>query len=203
MSNTSATGGFLAPAANPAPLEGSALNAFLHDLIAGVTGIADDLVRPRWQPEAPNLPDSGTTWCAFGITRRKGDFNAFISHDPTGDGADTLSRHEDLDVLTSFYSSSQDDADLGCELLREGLQIPQNLEQLQSAQWGLIDMGDATPAPTLVKDIWLYRSDITTSFRRLIQRSYPILNLLSAQATVINDSSSVTLPMVITNPVTP
>lgn len=201
--NTSATGGYLAPAASPAPAEGVALWDFVHDIIAGVTGMDATLVRPAWQPEPPNLPDYGTTWCAFRIGRRVADFNAFIEHDGDDPGSDELQRHENLEVQTMFYSSTPDDADEMAAVLREGLQIPQNLAALQLAQWGLIETGDTNPAPTLTKDRWLYRIDMPIRFRRLITRVYPVLNLLSARATLYTDTPALVVPMVITNPVTP
>ena len=177
------------------------------DLIAGISGLDGDLVRPRWQPEPPNLPTNadGTSkdWCAFGITDRKADFNAFVQHIGDDDGSDSLARHENLTVLTSFYSTSQDNADLNAELLRDGFQIAQNREELQRAQWGLIETGDLTPVPTLVKDRWLYRTDMPLRFRRLILRTYPVLNLLAAQAVLVTDEPPTTTNIEVTNPVTP
>ena len=56
MTNTSATGGFLSPLSTPAPLEDQALADFFQQYVAGITGIAGNLVRPRWQAEPPNIP---------------------------------------------------------------------------------------------------------------------------------------------------
>lgn len=201
--NTSATGGYLTPAA-PA-LEDDALEDFLHDVIAGITGIANDLVRPRWQPEPPDIPERGQYWCAFGIPMQKADFQPYLRHDPGDDiedGTDILERHENLDVLCSFYGPNTT-ARLYAEYWRDGLQIPQNNEQLSMAKWGLIETGDIIPVPTLVKDKWLYRSDITVRFRRLITNVYPVLNLLSARVILITDEPETTQTLEVTDPPTP
>ncbi len=82
--NTSATGGFLVPT-SAAPDEDTALEDFIHDFIAGVTGIAADMVRPRWQPTPPRQPPVGANWCAFGVTETNADTYASRVHDPAAD----------------------------------------------------------------------------------------------------------------------
>lgn len=67
MSNTSATGGYLLPEQSPAPLEGDALDDFFHDIVAGITGLDTNLVRPRWQETPPPAPKRGTNWAAVGV----------------------------------------------------------------------------------------------------------------------------------------
>lgn len=198
--NTSATGGYLFPAA-PA-LEDDGLEDFLHDVIVGITSLSSDMVRPRWQPEPPDIPDETAYWCAFGVLRQESDFNPYIRHAPGGNGNDQLERHENLEVLCSFYGPTTM-ARLYAEYWRDGLQIPQNNEQLQIAKWGLISTGDIIPAPTLVKDRWMYRSDITVRFRRLITNTYPILNLLSANFQLITDVPPTSQTVLVTNPPTP
>lgn len=203
--NTSATGGYLAPAVNPAPLEGALLNAFIGDVIVGITALPGQMVRPAGgaQPEMPNEPDYGTNWCAFRISRRVNDWNAFINHDPGAtlqDGSDLLYTHQNIDILCSFYSDTQDNADQCAELLALGLQIPQNREQLQLADWGLIECTEALPVPSLAKERWLYRSDTTMRFRRGMTRVYPVLNLLSAQVTIITDEPPLEIVVNVTPP---
>jgi len=102
----SSTGGFLTPAATPAPIEGDALVNFIQEWIVGVTGISASLCRPRWQPEPPNIPKDGTTWLAFGITETESDTYAVELHDPTangGKGSSQLRRHEVLEISATFY----------------------------------------------------------------------------------------------------
>src|ERR1700694_2060232 len=127
----SSTGGYLIPSAAPAPLEGQALLDFLQGVIVGITGLAGTMVRPVWQSGPPNIPDAGTAWCAFRITTRPSSTFPHVKHDPAGQGADALQRHEALHVLCSFYDlGSGGQADGLAALLRDGLSIPQNREIL-------------------------------------------------------------------------
>lgn len=187
MPNTSATGGYLVPdSAIAPPLEDDALDTFLHDFFQGVSGFADgSLVRPRWQPDTPNLPDRSVDWFAFGVTKRPGDPFPALMHVDTlngGQGADVLTRNELLDVLLSFYGPN-------CQgvgsLVRDGLQVAQNMEVLYLAGMAMVEAKDLTKNPEIVKNQWLPRVDLPLIIRREVRREYPVLNLLSAQATLI------------------
>ena len=187
MTNTSATGGYLIPdGAIAPPLEDDALDNFLHDFFQGVAGFSDgSLVRPRWLPETPDLPDSSVDWFAFGVTKRPGDPFPAVMHDGTknaGAGADILTRNELLDILLSFYGPN-------CQgygsLVRDGLMIGQNLETLFLAGMAMVEAKDLTKNPEIVKNKWLSRVDLPVVIRREVRREYPVLNLLSAQATLI------------------
>lgn len=173
---TSATGGRLLPLASI--LDDEALIDFLQETVAGVSGLPGQLVRPRWQAEPPNLPDFGTDWAAIGITDREADTYPVIEHDPTGQGADRLIRHERLDLLCSFYGPH---AGSLAALLRDGLFIAQNREALLLVGMALVEVSGSTRAPALVKERYTDRTDITVTLRREIRRTYPVLNLLSAQ----------------------
>ncbi len=80
-SNTSATGGYLAPSPAPAPtpLEGQALLDFVQSWVVGITGLDGPLVRPYWQSEPPNVPQAGEAWCAFKISTRPADEFPFLA----------------------------------------------------------------------------------------------------------------------------
>lgn len=192
MANDSSTGGYLTPATSPAPLEGQALNRFLQQVWVGITGLDGTLIRPRWQPEPPAIPPFGTDWMAFGITRRKGDTFTSTIHDPTGNGNDSVYRQEMLDILCTFYGP---DADNYASLLREGLFVAQNREVLQLNNFGLVEVGEAVAVPEIIKDRWTYRVDMRVTLRRSILRTYPVLNILSAEGTV--DTDPYTIPFTV------
>jgi hypothetical protein len=192
MANDSSTGGYLTPATSPAPLEGQALNRFLQQVWVGITGLDGTLIRPRWQPEPPAIPAFGTDWMAFGITRRKGDTFTSTIHDPTGNGNDSVYRQEVLDILCTFYGP---DADNYASLLREGLFVSQNREVLQLNNFGLVEVGEAIAVPELIKERWTYRVDMKVTLRRSILRTYPVLNILSAEGTV--DTDPYTIPFTV------
>lgn len=186
MPNTSATGGYLAPDGfYPDPLEDDALDDFMGDVVAAISGLdRDAAVRPRWQAEPPDLPAFGTDWCAVGVPERDRDTYPAIIHDATaasGQGADTLIRHEQLKLLVSFYGPH-------CQklagYLADGLMIAQNREALETGGFALKEVGVPTKAPEILKNRWTPRCDLAAWISREIRREYPVLNLLSAQATL-------------------
>src|SRR5689334_15168070 len=115
------------------------LDAIIQTLIVGVSGLTGDLVRPRWQPTQPKMPDIGTNWCAIGVTSITPDDGPAIIHQPTlffgqglygagpyggsSDGSDVLFRHEQIEVLASFYGTN---AQQISGITRDGLGFPQN-----------------------------------------------------------------------------
>lgn len=184
----SSTGGYIAPDPATAPLEDAAFDNFLQQVVVGITGLPGPMVRPRWQPEPPNLPDFGTNWCAIGETDVRPDTYAVVLHDGAanaGNGTDWLQRQEELDILASFYGPN---CRSFCGLLRDGLQIPQNREALTGAGMNLVTTGAPRRVPVLIKDRWTDRIDLPFTVRRAVLRSYPVLNLLSAIGTVTIDT---------------
>lgn len=185
MTNTSATGGYLAPAAAPTPAEGPALNDVLQAWIVGITGLAGDMVRPVWQAEPPNIPDAGTAWCAFWTRIDEADTYPFVGFD--GQAAN-LQRHERIRLLCSFY-------DLGesgrawelASLMRDGTAIAQNREPMLAAGIGLVGCSPLVALPSLFKERWLMRVDLPIDLRRQVDRSYPVLSVLSAKAEIDTD----------------
>lgn len=181
--NTSASGGYLPPLASPKPLYDDPFEDFLHDVIAGITGVSGELIRPRWQPEPPNLPARDSNWLAFGVVRLQGDVYAVVRH-REDDGGDDLSRHETVDVLVSAYGPRASEM---LAILRDGLQIEQNREALIAAGVGFRDASEMIPAPVLVKDRWTRRWDMNVSVRREIKRTYGVVSLVKATAEIGND----------------
>lgn len=177
MTNTSATGGVLTPATSPAPLEGAALLAFIQGWIVGLTGMDGKLVRPRWQPEAPVIPDEGTAWAAIGLGTRSSDTYPFVGNKtPDGSPGYSLARQEEIPVLCSFYDlGSGGQADALAALLRDQTAIAQNRELLRANNFAFVSCGELTPVPSLLKTRWLYRVDVPITLRRQINRSYPVL----------------------------
>lgn len=176
MSNTSATGGYLAPEQLPAPLDGDALDDFFHDIVVGITGLDTNLVRPRWQQTPPPAPDPEITWAAVGVMNIATEFDGYIKHSTAGDGADHVRRYETIEILTSFYGS---ECQKYAGLLRDGLSIPQNNEPFQLHAMGLADLGTLLSTGDLVNQGWIKRVDFTFRVRRTVYRTYPVLNLQS------------------------
>jgi hypothetical protein len=186
MPNTSASGGYLLPAAAPAPVEGDAFEDFLHDVIQGITGMDATLIRPRWQDEPPNMPQASNTWCAFGIASWIPDTYAIEELDPAGDGSVNLIRHETDELLASFYGP---DAQRYASYLRDGLQVSQNRAALVAAGVGLVRTGNVVQVPSLVKERWQRRVDLPITVRRQILRNYPVMYLLTANAILYGEGA--------------
>src|ERR1700747_466385 len=111
----SSTGGYIQPTNDlPPPLAGSTLNDFIQALVVNLSGLANTLVFPRWQSEPPNIPQSGTAWCAVGVNRQKKDnfpfMGTFISSYATDPPTKSwqLQRHREVDFLASFYDLGTD-----------------------------------------------------------------------------------------------
>lgn len=152
----SITGGVLVVAPGPAV---EAVEDVLHDLIAGLTGLAGDLVRPRWQPDPPKQPTPDIDWCAFGIT---GDTEeaAQLIH---GDDSARVHTEDLLTVLVSFYGPLA--ADLA-KVVRRGLHVPPSRAWLRKHDLALVEIGALTPAADFVGAAWTRRIDMPLTIRQ-------------------------------------
>ncbi len=182
MANDSSTGGYLQPGPSPAPpSEDDALAILLQGMVVGITGLPGGMVRPRWQAVAPKQPEASVNWCAIGVTVSTPDDNPAVLHEGDGDGRDRLIRHLTIELLATFYGP----ASAGyAGMLRDGLYIAQNWEVLAAQGFGLINVGEALPVPELVNQQWIRRHDMRARMRRAINRTYPVLNILSAPFTI-------------------
>lgn len=188
MPNTSATGGYILPNGTPAaPLQDLALVLVFQRLVVGVTGLPGDMVRPRWQPNPPNMPNNGVSWVALGISAQTPQGFPYIEHDGTGDGRDLFQRQETVTVLGSFYGP---DAGKNAGLVSDGLMVEQNRYELVENRIGLVYVDEARAVPSLINNQWYNRLDMPITVNREILRAYPVLNLLSATIGVVTTGPS-------------
>lgn len=183
MTNTSATGGYLIPA-SAAPLSDADLEDVFQNAVAQVTGLPGRHVVPRWQTTPPPQPEPTVDWCAIGVQSVGVEATPAIIHVPTGDGADELQQFEQIELLASFYGPHG----LGmASLFRDGMGIPQNSEAIRAATGlAFVSSEPITPAPALYNQTWIRKYDLRLTYRRMISRTYPVLNLLSVVG-VIHD----------------
>lgn len=180
--NTSATGGYLSPTSAPI-LEDDALDDAFQEMVVGITGLTADLVRPRWQPVDRKMPDITVNWCAIGITEQEPDDNAYVVHvgsTITG-GEDDLRRTENIRVMATFYGPGAKGL---ATILRDGLYIAQNREQLEIALLAVITTDTIRAVPEQIDGQWVRRYDLPLVFRRTVIRSYAVQSLLSAEITL-------------------
>lgn len=178
------------------PTSGQSLDDFLQQVVAGVTGLDQSLVRPRWQAEPPTLPPLTTDWAAIGVTKSTPLGFPYAREIVGADGVAGFSQQsdqEEFDLLCSFYGPH---ADGNAVALRGGLMVHQNRECLQIANIGLITVGGRTRVPTLLKTEYLMRVDTTATFRREVRHFYPVLFYLSAPFKLIMDDGSSVAPRV-------
>jgi hypothetical protein len=179
MPNDSSSGGYLTPSSVNGDLNDTALIVFLQQVVVGITGLPGNMVRPRWQPEPPNIPDFGTNWAAIGPGAEEPDSFAFTKTNGTNT---TVISNRVVDILCSFYGPL---AQTNSGVLRLGLQVAQNREVMQLAGFNLVGgVGKGLPLPVLIKQRWQYRYDVPFRIRQQQQYTYSVLSLLSAEGTV-------------------
>lgn len=203
MSNDSSTGGYLSPVVPSTELNDDNLADFLHDLVVGITGLDPTMVRPRWQPETPVLPDTNgpgvglggfgsggfgaQAWASIGVTSRTPDAYSYVSHTPAvagsppAPGFDTEFRSEVITVQLSFYGPT---AESLAAQFAVGLKIAQNREQLTVANYPLVNTDPPVNIPELIQGRWVFRTDLTFRIRHMNQYQYAVLDLASAQGVV-------------------
>lgn len=181
--NDSSTGGIISPETTlPAPHEDDSLDDDIQLLVSAISGLPGQYVRPRWQVNPPKEPAIDVNWCAIGITNQEPEDPPIILHKSEGDGYDQMLRYEIITALASFYGPN---AKNGAALLRDGLYVAQNRDELRAKSLWLLDVGSIVMAPDLVNLNWRHRADLQFRLKREIIRNYPVKNLVSAQGTVV------------------
>ena len=189
MANDSATGGYIGPAVESPPATDIDLDALFQAAVSGITGLPGALVRPRWQPVPPKQPEASVDWAAIGVVDITQDDGPSIQHVGAGDGHDDYVRHETITILCTFHGPNG----MRCAAkLRDGIQIPQNLEALTVNGFGFVESGPIRSVPELYNQQWIKRYDIALTFRRKVSRTYSILNILSAEPVYITDTIVIT-----------
>lgn len=178
------------------------LTTLMQQVVAAICGLDGTLVIQRWQEEPPVLPpvaylangDPGVNcWAAVGITGSKPlgytqsvEINQGAA---TGTGFSQVQDFETFDVVCSFYGPR---ADYYATIIRLGLiGCAQNREILQLLAIGTMNTSGRSRVPSLIKNIFMDRVDITLSFMRQVQIYYPVLYLLKGPATVVLDTDPV------------
>lgn len=155
------------------------LTQFIQTIFVGITGLEGSLVRPKWQVEPPKNPSILTNWMAMGVDVAAPDANSYVDTD--SEGAVVSQRHETLEVSCDIYGPNALET---AGLIRDGFQIPTNLEALTQANMGFVEVSPMRHLPELVNERFIDRVIMSTFIRREIQRIYPIPTVLSANGTI-------------------
>lgn len=189
----SSTGGVLLPTSAP-PANDIDLDLVFQALVAALTGLSGQFVRPRWQGEPSDPPDFGATWASVGVTATEDDqfpVQSFVD----GVGI-VLIRHETIDVLCSFYGAK---AQRAARMVRDNILIGQNTDQLAPYGISYVWTSSPTKAPALIQNRWTNRIDVTLTFRRQVEEQYNVLSLQTAVGDLISDAHN--LPSGIHRPI--
>ncbi len=143
----------------------------IQSCVAGIVGrIAPENIKPRWQPNVPNMPMHATNWCSIGVTRS--EVSSFSPEEYLVDDENLNVRHlEKLYVLISFYGAA---AQANDARLRAGLQISQNRAAFRAFGLSVLEHTGPTRLPALVKTIWQPRIDSTLVLSRFSDHQFAI-----------------------------
>ena len=178
MANNSATGGYLLPLQASPPLEDAELEAVFQGYIAGVSGLPSNLVRTRWPAAGAEPPAPDQTWCLMDIRSQAADAAPAVTHDPAGEGTDSLVRHESIEVLCSMIGPRARARAAARRLGRAA-----EPRSPAGAGHGGDRRGAHPGRHEQVNQQWIRQYDISLRFARRVKRVYPVLNLLSAPVT--------------------
>lgn len=182
--NTSSTGGYLVETSTDALNDDDLANLF-QTMVVGLTGLTQTLVRPRWQPQPGTQPPVTTNWCAVGIISYDRTDYPQIIHNSDGDGSDTLYRLEQMNLLATFYGPNCVSL---ASILRDGLYVNQNNQILSLSGVKFRSADQIMYVPELVNTQFIPRADLPISFVRMVQRTYPVKNLLGVEVDCVTDN---------------
>lgn len=183
MSNTSATGGYLAPeTSSPSRTD---LEQQLRVVVAAIVGLPGKLVRPRWQRTPAPVPHADRDWCSLGILSTSVPGEPATIPDPTGEGGDVQVLWRRLRVQCSFYGPGAHDL---TARLAAGLAVSQNRSALRAAGLAFVEMGDPVAAPELAGSDWVERVDAELFFDFEERRTYPVHNLEGGSLVIRTDT---------------
>jgi hypothetical protein len=171
--NTSATGGYLAESPGVAGRE--AIENGIHDMLAGLTGLAPEKVRPAFQGEPLAAPSPREDWCAFYVRDAAATNHPEARHIPAGDGRDEIVDWIGKEIRVYFYGPA-------CEeyagMVRRGLQNEQNLYTFRQSGLAVRSVGNVAQMPEQVNGKWMRRCDLVINATFEAVGRYPVLNVL-------------------------
>lgn len=188
MQNTSDQAGFLSPV-SASPEYDIDLDKVLQETVVGITGLAPTKVRPRWQPKPPKQLAVTENWCGIGVMEIDADYDQALVHDGSADmgtGVSISQRHESVQAMATFYGPN---CVKFATLLRDGLFITQNRDQLFLKGLVLDGIDRLQLTAEMLHEQWVRRCDLTFTLRRQVDRTWNIRNIVQAQGTIVTEKA--------------
>jgi len=192
MTNTSATGGALAPATTSYESD-DPMSDLIGGVVAAILGLDRNLVRPRFQLGAPpQMPAATVDWVSVGTEAvTEANMRGITTHVPDGDGADWVQTPERHDLLLTFYGPR---CISKARALRDGFKVEQNRYALRAAGLGYSGSGPIIQLGEQINQSWYRRADMTVRLDGVVLRDYPVLNLLSVHGSFVTVHSRLGQP---------
>lgn len=172
--------GYLRPTV--VPIYDTELEDLFQRVIRGVTGLAGNLVRPKYQDNPPTFPEFDVDWCAFSVYVEPIQWNSYRVQED--DVTHSIQGEEVMRLTCSFWGPNYQALE---RRWRDGMQVPQNREELDLNGIAFIEFADPVIVPLLLKERWVKHVDIRGTFKRWAVRGYKVLTLLSANGTIHAD----------------
>lgn len=155
------------------------LIGFIQTVLIGVSGLDGKFVRPKWQVEPLISPGLAVDWIAFAIVNSLPNANGYVG--TPDDNSTIYSRQETLEIQCSFYGPKC--YEIMAEV-RDGFQIPQNIESLQKAKMGFTSVSNAVHSPELYNGRYVDRYEMSIFLQKQTLRTYAIQSFVSAKGTI-------------------
>lgn len=191
MANDSTAAGYLTPVADDTLADDPLADA-LQRMVVGVTGLPEPMVRPRFQPDPPDMPENDQNWCAISVSEMDPPAgNAEQYQDGAADEGQgqTIERgYETMTVLASFYGPN---AMRYATRLRDGLLIGQNRDAMQSdGDLSLLWFGTIRNVSDYQNTTFRNRFDFPIMLRHRFERTYNVRNIVEIEGSIQADGGS-------------
>jgi hypothetical protein len=191
MANDSTSAGYITPVVD-ATLSDDPLADALQRMVAGITGLPGQMVRPRFQVDPPDMPENDQDWCAISVAEADPPAgNMEQTQDGAADGGlgQTKARgYETMTALASFYGPK---AQHYATLLRDGLLISQNRDTMQAdGDLSLLWFGTIRNVSDYQNTTFRNRFDFPIMLRHRFERTYNVRNIVEIQGSISADGGS-------------
>ena len=167
---------------NPGAISRAELESVVRGMLVGLTGLAEELVRPLYRHEPAEDPPPPVNWCAFDIRGENGRNFPEVRHISSGDGHDKVISQDDKEIYLRFWGPQADDL---AGLVRRGLHIEQNRFPMRQAGIAVRSVGAETPTAELEGGKWLRRVELSIRVTLESIGVYDVFNLVRAVGSIV------------------